>query len=85
MQTNCYFQTKKETSKSVLKLLQDLKLKENKDVDVLYIRMDNAGENKKIPEELRGSKLVANFEFTAPNTPQQNGVIERKFPRGSYY
>ena len=43
-----------------------------------YLRCDNAGEN------LSGLQQVCNkygiqIEYTAPNTPQQNGIVERKF------
>ena len=43
-----------------------------------YVRCDNAGEN------LTSLSLVCDkfgiiIEYTAPNTPQQNGVVERKF------
>ena len=45
---------------------------------VKFLRCDNAGENgnklKQICEK-RGIKM----EYTAPNTPQQNGIVERRF------
>jgi hypothetical protein len=45
---------------------------------VKFIRCDNAGENlKKLQNGC--AKLGITFEFTAPNTPQQNGVPERRF------
>ena len=40
------------------------------------IRCDNAGENKVLERE---SELGILFEYTAPGTPQQNGVVERAF------
>ena len=36
-------------------------------------------EKLKLQEVYNGMKLGVRFEFTAPNTPQQNGVTERKF------
>ena len=42
--------------------------------------MDNAGENLDLQRELEKSEWNVKFEFTAPNTPQQNGKVERKFP-----
>jgi hypothetical protein len=45
---------------------------------VKYIRCDNAGENTKQLKEVCAKKGVT-MEFTSPHTPQQNGVVERKF------
>lgn len=42
---------------------------------VQKIRMDNAGENKQLGDEVKQMGIVV--EYTAPNTPQQNGVAER--------
>ena len=39
--------------------------------------MDNAGENLALASKLKQKGI--SVEFTAPNTPQQNGVIERGF------
>ena len=44
-----------------------------------FIRCDNAGENTK-QLELMSLKWGVKMEYTAPNTPQQNGKCERKFP-----
>lgn len=48
---------------------------------VKYIRMDNAGENKKLKERADSSdwKLGINFEFTARDTPQHNHLAELAF------
>ena len=43
------------------------------------IRCDNAGENKVLERESDKNELGINFEYTAPGTPQQNGVVERAF------
>jgi hypothetical protein len=43
-----------------------------------YLRCDNAGENGKYLQEVC-IELGIKPEFTAPNTPQQNGVAERAF------
>ncbi len=45
---------------------------------VRYLCCDNAGENMtKLQHVCR--KFNIHLEYTAPNTPQQNGVVERKF------
>ncbi len=45
---------------------------------IKYLRCDNAGENL---EDLSSvcTKHGIQMEYMAPNTPQQNGVAERKF------
>jgi hypothetical protein len=50
-------------------------------VKVNYIRCDNSGENHDLQNQINDNhpKLVCQFEFTAPDSPQQNGKIERKF------
>jgi hypothetical protein len=42
-----------------------------------YLRADNAGENKNPLEKLCDKKGMT-LELTAPDTPQQNGVVERR-------
>ena len=39
--------------------------------------MDNAGENKMLAKSCDQNEMGIKFEYTAPGTPQQNGVIER--------
>jgi hypothetical protein len=45
---------------------------------VLFLRCDNAGENTTALSNVCATFGVT-MEYTAPNTPQQNGVVERKF------
>jgi len=40
---------------------------------------DNAGENQVLERLLKQEGLGVNFEYSAPNTPQQNGQVERRF------
>jgi len=47
---------------------------------VKFIRCDNAGENKTAVELLQEKVGGIIPEYTAPHTPQQNGVVERRFP-----
>ena len=44
------------------------------------IRSDNTGENRSLQKECDRQNLGIIFEFTAPGTPQQNSVAERKIP-----
>ena len=47
---------------------------------VKNIRLDNSGENRSLQKECKRQNLGIIFEFTAPGTPQQNSVVERKIP-----
>ena len=55
-------------------------LKAKYGIDVKYIRLDNSGENRSLQKECEKHNLGIIFEFTAPGTPQQNSVVERKIP-----
>ena len=48
---------------------------------VKWLRMDNAGENKKLEERMNGAswKLDIDAEYTAASTPQQNHLAELSF------
>ena len=54
-------------------------LKARHKIQVKIIRCDNAEENKVPERESDKNELVIIFEYTAPGTPQQNGVVERAF------
>ncbi|MGH3055561.1 MAG: hypothetical protein ACRDL7_11350, partial [Gaiellaceae bacterium] len=45
---------------------------------VTYLRCDNAGEHQTKLKQVC-DKLGVTLEYTAPNTPQQNGIVERRF------
>eukprot|EP00980_Cylindrotheca_fusiformis_P026527 scaffold16354_cov75-Cylindrotheca_fusiformis.AAC.1 len=46
---------------------------------VLFLRCDNAGENQATQSLFKEKNVHLKFEYTAPNTPQHNGKVERKF------
>jgi len=54
-------------------------LKATLNYEVKSIRCDNAGENLKLEKESKKECLGVIFEYTAPNTPQQNGKVEHAF------
>jgi hypothetical protein len=66
---------KSDLSKIITKWLKQFEIEYN--TKVKYFRCDNAGENTKFKEEI---SVIGHyiFEFTAPNSPQQNGKVERK-------
>ena len=49
-------------------------------IEIKRIRHDNSGENRSLQRECDKENLGIIFEFTAPGTPQQNSVAERKIP-----
>jgi hypothetical protein len=72
MKWSLFCKTKCQLTSIVLPFLTELQSKGSK---TRFIRMDNAGENLVLASEVR--KLCIEVEFTAPNTPQHNGVVER--------
>ena len=56
----------------------ELKLKYS--INVKYIHCDKAGENKALQQQLKKDGSKIQFEFTAPDMPQQNGIVECAFP-----
>ena len=55
-------------------------LKTKHGIIVKNIRSNNSGENSSLQKECEKQNLGIIFEFTAPGTPQQNSVAERKIP-----
>ena len=55
-------------------------LKAKYGIDIKYVRLDNCGENRSLQKESDKHNLGIIFEFTAPDTPQQNSMVERKIP-----
>ena len=49
-------------------------------IEIKGIRLDNSGENKSLQKECDKQNLGIIFDFTAPGTPQQNSVAERRIP-----
>jgi len=72
-----FLKGKGETHVKIHGLICELRDRFNKMVK--FLRCDNAGENKKTEEYLKEKGIGIQFEYTAPNTPQQNGKVERKF------
>ena len=49
-------------------------------IEIKRIRLGNSGENRSLQKECEKANLGIIFEFTAPGTPQQNSVTERRIP-----
>ena len=49
-------------------------------IRIKKIRLDYSGENRKLQAKTNQQNIGIKFKFTAPGTPQQNSVVERKLP-----
>ena len=72
-----YMKKKSDLSTDGIKLINSIE--NNYGIKIKKIRCDNAGENKAFEEEVIDHGMKICFEYTAVNTPQQNGRVERKF------
>ena len=71
-----FLKKKNEQVEPIIDWIKALKARHK--IQAKIIRYDNAGENKVLERESYKNELVF-FEYTAPGTPQQNGVVERAF------
>ena len=55
-------------------------LSKKHNIEIKRIRLDNSGENRSLQKEFDKADMGITFEFTAPGTPQQNSVVERRIP-----
>ena len=74
---NFFLKKKNEQVEPIIDWIKALKARHK--IQVKIIRCDNAGENKVLERESDKNELGIIFEYTAPGTPQQNGVVERAF------
>jgi hypothetical protein len=73
-----FMQTKGENKHHVIFSILDVQ--KYKNLKVKFIHCNKSGENKDIQQEIITiPKIKVQFEFTAPDTPQQNCKIEPKF------
>ena len=49
-------------------------------IEIKRIRLDNSGENRSLQKECDKANMGITFEFTAPGTPQQNSMVQRRIP-----
>ena len=73
--SNC-LRTKNQVTEKGLEFIH---LLQSKGIKVKVFRCDNAAENEKFKEKIIELGMNARFEFSAPGTTQQNGVVERAF------
>ena len=73
-----FLKRKSDQIQIVLIWIRILSKKHN--IEIKRIRLDNSGENRSLQKECDKANLGITFEFTAPGTPQQNSVAERRMP-----
>ena len=73
-----FLKRKSDQIQIILIWIRTLSKKHN--IEIKRIRLDNSGENRSLQKECDKANLGITFEFTAPGTPQQNSVAERRIP-----
>jgi len=72
-----FLKTKDQMASAMISLIKDLR--DTHKIVIKKIRCNNSGENVAFQAEAKKEGLGLNFEYTAHQTPQQNGRVERKF------
>jgi hypothetical protein len=75
MRGSFFLKQKSETKDIMIALIKGLK--QAFDIEVKTIRCDNSGENNTLQRSCKQDGLGIVFEYIAPNTPEQNGCVER--------
>ena len=73
-----FLKRKNDQTQTMLIWIRSLSKKHN--IEIRRIRLDNSGENRSLQKECDKANLGITFEFTAPGTPQQNSVAEKRIP-----
>ena len=77
MKFSMFLKQKSEVKESFVPFLKELR--HTYGIKIARIRCDNAGENCALEDVCIEKDLGIIFEYTAPGTPQQNGVVKRAF------
>ena len=75
--THSFF-LKKKSGQTQIMLIWIRSLSKKHNIEIKRIRLDNSGENRSLQKECDKANMGITFEFTAPGTPQQNSVVERR-------
>ena len=77
--THSFFLIKKSDQIKIMPMwIGGLQKKYN--IEINRIRLDNIAENRSLQKEYDKANLGIIFDFTAPGTPQQNSVAEKRIP-----
>ena len=73
-----FLKRKSDQIQIILIWIRTLSKKHN--IKIKRIRLDNSSENRSLQKVCDKANLGITFEFTAPGTPQQHSVVERRKP-----
>ena len=74
------FFLKRKSDQTQIMLIWIRSLSKKHNIEIKRIRLDNSGENRSLQKECDKANMGITFEFTAPGTPQQNSMVERRIP-----
>ena len=77
--THSFF-LKRKSDQTQIMLIWKRSMSKKHNIEIKRIRLDNSGENRSLQKECDKANMGITFEFTAPGTPQQNSVVERRIP-----
>ena len=77
--THSFF-LKRKSAQIQIMLIWIRSLSKKHNLEIKRITLDNSGEDRSLQRECDKANLGITFEFTAPGTPQQNSVAERRIP-----
>ena len=77
--THSFF-LKRKSDQTQIMLIWIRNMSKKHNIEIKRIRLDNSGENRSLQKECDKANMGITFEFTAPGTPQQNSVVERRIP-----
>ena len=72
-----FLKEKSDLAETMLGFVNNLNIKVN--LQVQYLHRNNAGKNQAFERTCKQEGLGIDFEYTAPDMPQQNGHIKHKF------
>ena len=75
--THSFFWERKSDQMQIMLIwIRSMSKKHN--IEIKRIILDNSGENRTLQKECDRANMGITFEFTAPVTPQQNSMVERR-------
>ena len=74
-----FFLNKKSDQNKIMPMWIKGRAKKYK-IEINRMRLDNSGKNRSLQKECDKQNIGIIFEFTAPGTPQQNSIEERRIP-----
>ena len=75
--THSFF-LKRKSDQIQIMLIWIRSLSKEHNIEIKRIRLDNSGENRSLQQECDKANPGITYDFTAPGTPQQNSVAERR-------